>query len=131
MGLGRVSAGCRRIDGAGPPAKIHYGLPESRTRARVSPSKCEHQARRKQTKERDQAIIQAVAGGQSMRSVAREFEVEHSTVVRILGRDAPLFARPAPLTLTRPWEAEGVSRRTWERHRDASGARTKQVSPEI
>ena len=87
------------------------------------------QARRKRTQERDQAIVQAVAGGQSMRSVAREFEVEHSTVVRILGRDAPLFARPEPLTLTRPWEAEGVTRRTWERRRVASGARTTQVSP--
>ena len=86
------------------------------------------QARRKRTKERDQAIIQAVVSGQPMRSVAREFEVEHSTVVRILGRDAPLFARPESLTVTRPWEAEGVSRRTWEYRRCASGARTTQVS---
>ena len=86
------------------------------------------QARRKRTKERDQAIVQAVVSGQSTHAVAREHGVDQSTIVRVVGRDAPLFACPAPLTLTRPWEAEGVSRRTWERRRDASDARTKQVS---
>ena len=86
-------------------------------------------ARRQRTKDRDQAIVQAVTDGQSMRSVARAHGVEHSTVVRILARDAPLFARPEPLTETRPWKAKGVTRRTWERRRVASGARTTQVSP--
>ena len=78
------------------------------------------QARRKRTKERDQAIVQAVGSGQSIRSVARDHGLRLFTVQNVLKRDAPLFARSAPLTLTRPWEAEGVSRRTWERWRDAS-----------
>ena len=81
-------------------------------------------ARRQRTQDRDQAIVQAVTGGQSMRSVAQDHGVEYSTIVRIVARDAPLFARELPLTETRPWEAEGVTRRTWERRRVASGART-------
>ena len=81
-------------------------------------------ARRKRTAERDQAIIQAVTVGQSQRQVARVFGLSHTAVEKIIERDAPLFARHAPLTATRPWEAEGISRRTWERHRVASGNRT-------
>ena len=81
-------------------------------------------SRRKKTRERDQAIVQAVTGGQSMRSVARERGIRLYTVQNILKRDAPLFARSAPLTETRPWELEGVTRRTWERRRVASDQRT-------
>ncbi len=87
------------------------------------------QARRKRTKERDQAIIQAVGSGQSIRSVARDHGLRLFTVQNVLKRDAPLFARPEPLTLTRPWEAEGVPRRTWYRRRGTSDQRTTQVSP--
>ena len=86
------------------------------------------QARRKRTEGRDAKVVQAVTGGQSTRSVARDHGLRLSTVQNVLKRDAPLFARSAPLTLTRPWEAEGVSRRTWERWRDASDRRTTQVS---
>jgi hypothetical protein len=85
-------------------------------------------ARRKRTQDRDRAIVQAVTGGQSQRQVAREIGLDEKTTRHIMDRDAPLFARSAPLTVTRPWEAEGVSRRTWERRRDASAERTKQVS---
>ena len=86
-------------------------------------------ARRKRTQERDRAIIQAVTGGQPMRSAARDHGLTHTAVEKIVAREAPLFARPAPLTATRPWEAEGVPRRTWYRRRGTSGNRTTQVSP--
>ena len=82
------------------------------------------QARRKRTKGRDQAIVQAVVSGQSMRSIAREYGLHHRAVEKIVGRDAPLFARSTPLTLTRPWEAEGVSRAQWYRRNETSGDRT-------
>ena len=85
-------------------------------------------ARRKRTQDRDQVIVQAVAVGQSMRSVAREHGMDHKAIVKILQRDAPLFARSAPLTLTRPWEEEGVSRAQWYRRNETSGDRTTQVS---
>lgn len=81
-------------------------------------------ARRKRTAGRDQAIVQAVTAGQSMRSVAREYGVDHKAVTHIVDRDAPLFARSAPLTVTRPWEAEGISKRTWYRRRGTNGERT-------
>ena len=88
-------------------------------------------ARRQRTQDRDQAIVQAVIGGQSMRSVARERGLHHRTVEKIVDRDAPLFACSAPLTETRPWEAEGMSKRSWYRKRGTSGDRTTQVSPGI
>lgn len=50
-------------------------------------------ARRKRTQERDQAIVQAVTGGQSMRSVAQEYGLWLSTIQNILKRDAPLWYR--------------------------------------
>ena len=86
-------------------------------------------ARRKRTQERDQTIVQAVTGGQSQRQVARVFGLSHTAVEKIMERDAPLFARPAPLTATRPWEAEGISKATWYRQRETNGNRTTQVSP--
>ena len=86
-------------------------------------------ARRKRTQERDQAIVQAVTGGQSTRRIAREHGLSHVAVRKIVAREAPLFAQPAPLTETRPWEAEGMSKRSWYRKRGTSGNRTKQVSP--
>ena len=82
------------------------------------------QVRRKRTKERDRAIIRAVTAGQSMRSVAREYGLHHRTVEKIVRREAPLFARSAPLTETRPWEAEGISRAQWYRRDETSGDRT-------
>ena len=85
-------------------------------------------ARRKRTKGRDQAIVQAVVSGQSMRSIAREYGLHHRAVEKIVGRDAPLFARSTPLTLTRPWEAEGISRAQWYRRNETSDQQTKQVS---
>ena len=86
------------------------------------------QARRKRTQDRDQAIVQAVVSGQSMRSIAREYGLHHRAVEKIAARDAPLFARPGPLSETRPWEAEGVSRAQWYRRNETSGDRTTQVS---
>ena len=87
-------------------------------------------ARRKRTQDRDQGIVQAVVSGQSMRSIAREYGLHHRAVEKIVARDAPLFARPGPLSETRPWEAEGVSRAQWYRRNETSGDRTTQVSPE-
>ena len=85
-------------------------------------------ARRKRTQERDAGIVQAVTGGQSQRQVARLFGLSHTAVEKIMERDAPLFARPAPLATSRPWEAEGISKATWYRRRETNGNRTKQVS---
>lgn len=74
-------------------------------------------ARRKAEKERDDAIVAAVLGGQSMRSVAKAHGLALSTVQHIMRRDAPLLVPSDPsLEEARPWEAEGVSRRTWYRH---------------
>ena len=81
-------------------------------------------ARRKRTEGRDAGIVQAVTGGQSQRQVARTFSLDHRRVARIIERDAPLFARPEPLTATRPWEAEGISKATWYRRRETNGDRT-------
>ena len=80
--------------------------------------------RRERTRARDQRLVQAVIAGQSTRSAARKYGVDQSTIVRILARDAPLFSRSAPLSVTRPWEAEGLSRRQWYRRQGTSDART-------
>ena len=81
-------------------------------------------ARRKRTEGRDAGIVQAVTGGQSQRQVARLFGLSHTAVEKIMERDAPLFARPEPLAATRPWQAEGISKRTWYRRRGTNGNRT-------
>ena len=73
-------------------------------------------ARRQEVQDRDRAIVEAVTGGQSMRSVAREHGLALRTVQHVMQRDAPLFAAAdQALQGPRPWEAEGVSRRTWYR----------------
>ena len=87
------------------------------------------EARRQRTQDRDQAIVQAVTGGQSQRHVAREYGLSHTAVEKIMERDAPLFAGPTSLTETRPWEAEGLSRAQWYRRHETNGNRTTQVSP--
>ena len=81
-------------------------------------------------KDRDAKVVQAVTGLASADPFRTLGIMGYgSPLSRMsLKRDAPLFARSAPLTLTRPWEAEGVSRRTWGRWRDASDRRTTQVS---
>ena len=80
--------------------------------------------RRQRTKERDRAIVQLALAGESNSAIARVIGVDRKMVRHVLRRDAPLFGRPAPLTETRPWEAEGVSRRTWERRRVANWERS-------
>ena len=88
------------------------------------------EVRRKRTQERDRAIVQLALAGTKQRAIARVTGVDEKMVRHVLRRDAPLFDRPAPLTETRPWEAEGISRSTWERRRrDANSERTTQVSP--
>ena len=77
-------------------------------------------ARRGRVAARDQLIIEAVATGVSMRQVAKDFGFSSEGSVRhIVNRDAPLlvFGDEAP----KPWEAEGISRRTWYRRREAGG----------
>ena len=88
------------------------------------------EVRRKQTQERDRAIVQLALAGTKQRAIARVTGVDEKMVRHVLRRDVPLFDRPASLTETCPWEAEGISRRTWERRRrDANAERTTQVSP--
>ena len=72
--------------------------------------------KRQRTADRDAGIVEAVTvDGRSMRSVARNHGLTFSTVRHIVTRDAPLFV---PASMGRPWEVEGVSRRTWYRHRE-------------
>jgi len=75
--------------------------------------------RRTKTADRDAGIVEAVAAGRSMLAVARDYDLDESTVRHIVARDAPLFASAHTnrLTEARPWEAEGVSRATWFRRR--------------
>ena len=81
-------------------------------------------ARRQRMQDRDQAIVQLALSGESSRAIAQEYGIDQKTVLRIVNRDAPLFTRELPLTETRPWEAEGLSKRTWYRRRGTSEART-------
>ena len=87
------------------------------------------EARRKRTQERDRAIVQLALAGTKQRAIARVIGVDEKTIRKILRREAPLFVRPAPLTETRPWETEGVSRAQWYRRNETNADRTKQVSP--
>ena len=87
------------------------------------------EVRRKRTRERDRAIVQLALAGTTQRAIARVTGVDEKMVRHVLRRDAPLFGRPAPLTDTRPWEAEGVSRAQWYRRRETNAERTTQVSP--
>ena len=87
------------------------------------------EVRRKRTKERDRAIVQLALAGESNSTIARGIGVDRKMVRHVLRRDAPLFGRPAPLTETRPWEAEGISRAQWYRQRETNWERTTQVSP--
>ena len=87
------------------------------------------EVRRKRTQERDRAIVQLALVGESNSAIARVTGVDEKMIRHVLRRDAPLFGRPAPLTETRPWEAEGISKRTWYRRRGTNSERTKQVSP--
>ena len=99
------------------PGKSNYDhSPEAQARR----GKRSGKARRKRTRERDQAIVQAVTAGQSMRAVARDHGLRLYAVQSIVDRDAPPFSRPEPLTVTRPWEAEGISRRQWYRQHGTS-----------
>ena len=86
------------------------------------------EARRKRTAERDRAIVQLALAGTTQRAIARVTGVDEKMVRHILRRDAPLFGRPASLTETRPWEAEGISKATWYRRRETNAERTTQVS---
>ena len=85
--------------------------------------------RRQRTQERDRAIVQLALAGESNSAIARVIGVDRKMIRHVLRRDAPLFSRPAPLTETRPWEAEGKSKRTWYRQRGTNWERTTQVSP--
>ena len=87
------------------------------------------EVRRKRTQERDRAIVQLALAGTTQRAIARVTGVDEKMVRHVLRRDAPLFGCPAPLTETRPWEAEGVSRAQWYRRRETNAERTTQVSP--
>ena len=87
------------------------------------------EVRRKRTQERDRAIVQLALAGESNSAIARVTGVDEKMVRHVLRRDAPLFGRPAPLTETRPWEREGISKRTWYRQRGTNSERTTQVSP--
>ena len=86
------------------------------------------EVRRKRTQERDRAIVQLALAGESNSVIARVIGVDRKMVRHVLRRDAPLFGRPAPLTQTRPWEAEGISRAQWYRQRETNWERTTQVS---
>ena len=81
-------------------------------------------ARRKRTGGRDHAIVQLALAGESNSAIARVTGVDEKMIRHVLRRDAPLFGRPAPLTETRPWEAEGISRRSWYRKRGTNSERT-------
>ena len=81
-------------------------------------------ARRQRTKERDRAIVQLALAGESNSAIGRVTGVNEKMVRHVLRRDAPLFGRPAPLTETRPWEREGISKRTWYRQRGTNSERS-------
>ena len=77
-------------------------------------------ARRQAMAGRDGAVVQAVLEGETFAAVARRDGVSEFTVRRIVSRDVPLFAQPQPVSQARPWEAAGVSQRTWYRARPGS-----------
>ena len=103
------------------PGKSSY---DHSSEAQAKRGKKSGQARRQRTEGRDQIIVQAVTSGQSMRAVARAYGVDEKSIRKIMDRDAPLFAGPTPLTETRPWEAEGLSRAQWYRQCETSADRT-------
>ena len=82
------------------------------------------QARRAATADRDKEIVAAVMAGASMRAVASAHGLTHPAVLKIVRREAPLFA-PVPDAVRCPWEAEGVSRATWYRSRETGGNRSQ------
>ena len=77
------------------------------------------QARLRKTALRDRGIVDAVFGGLTLRQAAVQCGVSHQTVARVIKREAPLLlvTRPEPLSERRPWERQGISRRTWYRRR--------------
>ena len=82
-------------------------------------------ARRQRTATRDTAIVDAVLGGESMRSVAKRLGIKSKETVRhIVERDAPmpwLCLQRERAAARAPWVAAGVSRRTWYRRGGTSG----------
>ena len=78
--------------------------------------------RRRAVADRDRAIVAGVLAGESMRAVGGRYGLDHEAVRHIVMRDASLF-KPTTLEGARPWDIEGISRRTWFR-RGTNGERT-------
>ena len=66
--------------------------------------------RRSRSRARDSRIVQGVLNGESQAKVGGRFGITHQAVGKIVCRDAPLWIKPAAV---KPWESEGISRRTW------------------
>ena len=64
--------------------------------------------------ERDLQIAKAVMDGCSLTAAAAEHGITKEGVRRVMLRDAPLWVSRG---LGKPWESEGISRRTWYRNR--------------
>ena len=99
-----------------PPAQSRRGVKSGEVRRGV---KVGRQVDKRHIADRDAGIVEAVTvEGRSMRTVARTHGLTAGAVHHIVQRDAPLFASAQnTLTAARPWDAEGISRRTWYRRR--------------
>lgn len=111
-------------DGGGPidhspPAQSRRGRKSVKVRRGLKPGRT---VNKPEIAARDARIVRAVTiEGRTQAAVAAVEGITQQNVAHIVQRDAPLWASTAKSAEeTRPWEAEGISKRTWYRRRAAS-----------